>query len=75
MIMINGYPWIIHGFQQIIHGYPWIIHDISMDEPEGGGGGWGLNFDIVLFGGKFQGNFGELQGQSKIILNKFFIVF
>ena len=39
---------------------------ISIDDPEGGGRGTKVPHCSVI-GGKFQGNLGELRGQSKII--------
>jgi hypothetical protein len=61
---IYGYPCIIHGYPLINHGissdYSWI----SMDDPEGRGAKFRHS---QMFGGKFQVNFGELRGQSKII--------
>ena len=47
-----------------IPGYPWISIG------KGRGGGWGVFFlkHLLVIGGNFQGNLGELRGQSKIIL-------
>ena len=51
-----------------IHGLSMDIHGSSMDDPEGGGGSIFRHFSKI--GGKFQGNFGELWGQSMRILSR-----